>query len=136
LEKIGGPVAFATRSGSASGTQEARLPENAGLVQAAGSPGNLSVVVFWAPVDAKGKLASVKSRQYMEAFVDVFAKESGPLIRWVEHVLERAVAEGGSTPHLESQFLEDRQFKATYVPTLSPPMLSLAVQGGGQGAPR
>src|SRR5262245_5210889 len=56
LEKVGGPVVFAPRPGSQQGTQEARLPDNAGIVQAAGDKANLTAVVLWLPVDAAGKL--------------------------------------------------------------------------------
>jgi hypothetical protein len=90
-----------------------RLPESAGIVQAAGSPGNLSVVVLWLPVVATGKFASAKSRPYLVAFVEVFTRESDPVVRWIEQVLERAVAEKANTPHLESQLFDDRQLKVT-----------------------
>lgn len=56
---VNGPVVFAPRLGSEQGTLEARLIENAGIVQAAGSPGNLSVVVLWFPI-AKGAFAQHK----------------------------------------------------------------------------
>ena len=136
LEKGGGPLAFAPRPGSAQNTQEARLLENAGVVQAGGSAGNLSVVVLWLPTDGKGKFASVKTRLYLDAFAQLFTDDSAPLVRWVEQVLERAVTEGGDTPSLESQLLDERQFKAMYTPTLSPPMLSLTVEASGSGASR
>jgi hypothetical protein len=136
LGKVNGTITFAPRPGSTQGTQEARLPENAGVVQAAGSPGNLSAVVLWLPVDAKGKLASVKSRQYLEAFISLFTDDAAPIVRWTEQVLERAVAEGGSTPHLESQLVEDRQLKVMYSSSLTPPMLSVTVNVGGQSALR
>jgi len=68
--------------------------------------------------------------------IQLLTNDSAPILRWTEQVLERAVAEKGSTPYLESQFLQERQFKVTYTPTLSPPMLSLTVTGGGQGDPR
>ena len=135
LGKVNGPISLAPRPGSEQGTLEARLAENAGLVQAAGSPGNLGVVVLWVPTD-KGKFASAKSREYLEALVRLLSNESESILRWTEQVLERAAAEEGSTPYLESQLLDKRQFKATYLPTLSPPMLSLIVTGGGQGALR
>ena len=133
LGKVNGPISLAPRPGSEQGTLEARLAENAGLVQAAGSPGNLGVVVLWIPTD-KGKFASVKSREYLEALVRLLSNESEPVLRWTEQVLERAAVAESSTPYLESQLLDKRQFKATYLPTLSPPMLSLTVTGGGQGA--
>ena len=135
LGKVGGPVAFAPRSGSEQGTLEARLAEHAGLVQVAGSPGNLSVVVLWIPTE-KGKFANARSRDYLDAFIRLLTSDAGSILRWTEQVLERAAAEGGSTPYLESQLLDERQFKATYLPTLSPPMLSLTVSGGGQGNDR
>ena len=133
LSKVSGPVTFALRPGSSQGTQEVRLPESAGIVQAAGSSGNLSVVVLWLPVVATGKFATAKPRPYLVAFVEVFTRESDPVVQWIEQVLERAVAEKVNTPHLESQLFDDRQLKVTYVPTLSPPMLSITVEGGGQG---
>lgn len=135
LGTVAGPISFAPRPGSEQGTLEARLAENAGLVQAAGSPGNLGVVVLWVPI-AKGKFASARSREYLEALVRLFTNDSGPILHWTEQVLEHAVAEGTSTPHLESQFLGERQFKATYLPTLSPPMLSLTITGEGRGTSR
>jgi len=136
LSKVSGPVTFTPRPGNSQGTQEVRLPESAGTVQAAGSPGNLSVVVLWLPVAATGKFASTKSRPYLVAFVEVFTRESDPVVLWIEQVLERALAEKGNTPHLESQLFDERQLKVTYVPTLSPPMLSMTVEDSGQGAPR
>lgn len=135
LSKVNGAVSFAPRPGSDQGTLEAKLAENAGIVQTAGSPGNLSVVVLWFPIE-KGKFANERSRRYLEAFVQLLSNDNQSILRWTEQVLERAVAEGGATPYLESQLLEERQFKATYLPTFSPPLLSLTVTGGGQGAPR
>ncbi len=136
LSKVSGPVTFTPRPGNSQGTQEVRLPESAGTVQAAGSPGNLSVVVLWLPVAASGKFASAKSRPYLVAFVGVFTGESDPVARWIEQVLERALVEKATTPHLESQLFDERQLKVTYVPTLSPPMLSITVEGSGQGGPQ
>src|SRR5262245_27878755 len=72
LGKVAGPVTFAPRPGSSQGTQETRLPENAGVVQAGSSPENLSVVVLWMPVDAQGKLAGAKPKLYLEALVRLF----------------------------------------------------------------
>ena len=135
LGTVNGPVSFAPRPGSDQGALEARLKENAGIVQAAGSPGNLGVVVLWLPIE-KGKLAQERSRAYLHALIKLLTNDSAPILRWTEQVLERAVAEKGSTPYLESQLLQERQFKVTYTPTLSPPMLSLTVAGGGQGDPR
>ena len=135
LGKVNGPISFAPRPGSGQGTLEARLAESAGLVQVAGSPGNLGVVVLWVP-SANGKFANARSREYLDALVRLFTNDSGPMLHWTEQMLERAVAENGSTPYIESQFLDERQFKATYLPTLSPPMLSLTVTGGEKGTPR
>jgi hypothetical protein len=133
LGKVNGALTFAPRPGSAQGTQEARLPENAGVVQVAGSPGNLSTIVLWLPVDSKGKLASVRSRQYLEAFIGLFTDDASPLVRWTGQVLERAIAEGGSAPYLESQLVEDRQLKVMYSPSLTPPMLSLTINASDRG---
>jgi hypothetical protein len=127
LEKVGGSIVFAPRSGSQQGTQEARLPDNAGIVQAGGDKENLTAVVLWLPVDATGKLAGAKARPYLEAFVRLFLPEGAAIMRWVPEVLERAVADSRGSPHLESQLLDKYQFKALYAPTLSPPMLSLTV---------
>lgn len=135
LSKVSGPVTLTPRPGSDQGTLEAKLAENAGVVQAAGSPGNLSVVILWLPID-RGKFAHGSSRRYLEAFVQLLNTDSQPIVRWTEQVLERAVAASRSAPYLESQLFEERQFKVTYTPMLSPPMLSLTVMGGGQGAPR
>jgi hypothetical protein len=136
LNKVNGAITFAPRSGSAQGVQEARLPESAGVVQVAGSPGNLSTIALWLPVDSKGKLASVRSRQYLEAFIGLFTDDASPIVRWTDQVLERARAEGGSAPYLESQLVEDRQLKVMYSPSLTPPMLSLTVNASEQGPPR
>ncbi len=127
LEKVAGPVVFAPRPDSQQGTQEARLAENAGIIQAGGEPENLAAVVLWLPVDAQGKLAGAKARPYLNAFVELFTRDSEPVLHWVEAVLERAVADPGSTPHLESQLFAAHQFKATYMRTLSPAMVSLTV---------
>ena len=127
LEKVGGPTTFAPRSGSTSGTLEARLPENAGTVQAAGGKENLAVIVLWLPVDKEGKLVGAKARTYVETVVTNFVSESEPIVLWIGQVLQRAVAEPRSAPYLESQLSDKYQFKATYVPTLSPPMMSLTV---------
>ena len=127
LEQVGGSLTFTPRPGSQHGTQEARLPDNAGIVQAGGDKENLTAVVLWLPVDATGKLAGTKARSYLDAFVRLFVPENEAIMQWIPQVLERAVADSGSGPHLESQLLGKHQFKAMYVPTLSPPMLSLTV---------
>ncbi len=127
LEKIGGPVTFAPRVGSKQGTQEARLPENAGLVQAGGDPANLTTVVLWLPVDDKGNLVGLNARAYLEAVVANFVREREQITLWVEQVLKRALAEARGGLHLESQLMEHYQFKATYMPTVNPPMVSLAI---------
>jgi hypothetical protein len=136
LAKVNGPVTFGPRPGSTQGTQEAHLPNNAGVVQAAGGAGNLAVVILWLPVDANGRLGGVKARQYLEAFLQLLTDDKDPLVRWAEQVLEHGVAEKGSTPYLESRLINERQFKAMYMPTLTPPMLSLTVEASGQGSSR
>ena len=127
LEKVGGSLTFTPRPESRQGTQEARLPGNAGIVQAGGDATNLTAVVLWLPVDASGKLAGAKARPYLAAFVQLFIPKGDAIMLWIPQVLERAVADSGGGPHLESQLLDKHQFKAMYVPTLSPPMLSLTV---------
>jgi hypothetical protein len=127
LEQVAGPVTFAPRSGSTQGTQEARLPENAGIVQVAGGNENLAVVVLWLPVDKQGNLVGAKARVYVETVVANFVSESEQLVLWVDQVLKRAIAEPRSAPYLESQLADKYQFKATYLPALSPPMMSLTV---------
>lgn len=131
LEKVAGPLTFAPRPGSQS-TQEARLADNAGIVQASGDPGNLAAVVLWLPVDAQGELASAKVRLCLTAFIELFTRESEPIVRWVGQVLERAVADAASPTHLEAQLIATHQFKAMYRRTLSPPMLSLTVVSAEQ----
>ncbi len=127
LEKVGGSITVAPRSGSTSGTLEARLPDNAGTVQVAGGKENLAVVVLWLPVDKEGKLVGVKAYAYLETVVANFVSETDQLVLWVNQVLKRAVAEPRSTPYLESQLADKYQFKAAYVSALSPPMMSLTV---------
>jgi hypothetical protein len=127
LEKVDGPVVFVPRAGSQQGTQEARLAGNAGIVQAGSDTANLAAVVVWLPVDARGKLASAKSQAYLDAFIRLFLAESEEATRWIEGVLKRALAEAGNDPYIESHLYDKHQFKATYMPTLSPPMLSLTV---------
>ncbi|MSQ46910.1 MAG: hypothetical protein EXR78_00755 [Deltaproteobacteria bacterium] len=135
LEKVGSPVTFAPRSGSTQGTQEARLPDNAGLVQAGGDKENLTTVVLWLPVDDKGNLVGTKARAYLEAVVDNFVREHEQIVLWVDQVLKRALSEARSSLYLESQLVEQYQFKVAYVPTLSPPMMSMAVAAGEDEQP-
>ena len=127
LGEVDGPVVFTPRAGSQQGTQEARLPGNAGIVQAGSDTANLAAVVLWLPIAAQGKFANAKSQAYLDAFAHLFLAESEEALRWVEHVLKRAVAEAGRDPYIESHLYNKHQFKAMYVPTLSPPMLSLTV---------
>lgn len=127
LEKVGGPVTFAPRSGSTQGTQEARLPENAGIVQAGGGNENLAVVILWLPVDKEGKLAGPQARVYLKSFTETFLSDSEPVSLWIDEVLKRAVADSASGPYLEAQLFDKYQLKATYMPTLNPPMVSLAI---------
>jgi hypothetical protein len=125
LEKVGSPVTFTPRSGSSQGTQEARLPGNAGIVQVGGSNENLTVVLLWLPVDDKGNLVGAKATAYLKAVVAHFVSESEQIVLWVDQMLRRAVAEARSAPYLESQLADTYQVKAAYLPTLVPPMLSL-----------
>ena len=125
LEKVGGPVTFTPRSGRSQGTQEARLPDNAGIVQVGGGNENLTVVVLWLPVDDKGNLVGTKATAYLKAVVAQFVSESEQIVLWVDQMLRRAVAEVRSAPYLESQLADTYQVKAAYLPTLVPPMLSL-----------
>ena len=127
LEKVAGPLTFTPRPGSQQGTQEARLPENTGIVQAGGDAANLAAVILWLPIDAQGKFAGAKARPYLSAFIELFTSDSEQMVLWVDQVLERAIADTGSAPHLESQLLAKHQFKATYLHSLSPAMLSLTV---------
>lgn len=127
LGKVAGPVSFAPRPGSAQGTQEARLAGNVGVVQAGGDPGNLTAVVLWLPVDGQGKLGGGEVRRYVDAFVRLFTPDGEAVVVWVEQVLSRAVAEAKETPHLEALLSSGHQFKATYLPTMSPAMVSLTV---------
>jgi hypothetical protein len=127
LEKVGGPVTFAPRSGSTQGTQEARLPENAGIVQAGGGNENLAVVILWLPVDKEGKLAGPQARVYLKSFTETFMSDGEPVFLWIDEVLKRAIADSASGPYLEAQLFDKYQLKATYMPTLNPPMVSLAI---------
>ena len=127
LGKVAGPVTFTPRPGSKQGTQEARLAGNVGIVQAGGDPGNLTTVVLWVAVDAHGKLVGADARPYLNAVVQLFTADSEPILIWVDQVLSRAIAESKGSPHLEASLFAGHQFKATYMPNLSPPMLSLAV---------
>ena len=129
-------MTFAPRPGSQQGTQEARLPGNAGIVQAGGGVENLAAVVLWLPVDAKGKFVGATARLYLDSFVRLFLADSEEITRWVEHALARAATESGKEPHLESRLLDKHQFKLTYVPTLSPPMCSLTIIAADEGEGR
>jgi hypothetical protein len=130
LEKVATPVTFAPRPGSAQGTQEARLPNKAGAVQASGDQDNLSVVVLWMPIDQQKKRFDPGSRAYLDALVRTFISESESVAVWLDQVLHRALTESESGPHLESQLFDAYQLKATYVPSMNPPMLSLTVATG------
>jgi hypothetical protein len=127
LGKVAGPVTFAPRPGSKHGTQEAWLAGNVGIVQAGGDPGNLTTVVLWVAVDEQGKLVGADAQPYLNALAKLFTADSEPILLWVNQVLSRAIAESTDAPHLEASLFAGHQFKATYMPTLSPPMLSLAV---------
>jgi len=127
LEKVAAPIAFASRAGSTQGTQEAPLPNRAGVVQASGDQENLGVIVLWLPVDLQKKRIDSGSRGYLDALVQTFMAESEPVALWLERVLQRALTEGESGSHLESQLFDTYQFKATYVSSLSRPMLSLTL---------
>ena len=127
LEKVGSPVTFAPRPGSTQGTQEARLPENIGMVQAGGGNENLAVVILWLPVDKAGHFAGPQARVYLKSFTETFISDSEPVSLWIDEVLKRAVADSASGLHLESQLFDKYQLKATYIPTLNPPMMSLAI---------
>lgn len=127
LEKVESPVAFAPRPGSQQGTQEARLPGNAGIVQAGSDSGNLAVVVLWLPIGAQGKLAGPQAQAYLSALVRLFLTDSAETLRWVEQVLQRAITDPGKDSYVESRLSEKHQFKVMYVPTLVPPMFSLTV---------
>jgi hypothetical protein len=59
--------------------------------------------------------------------VQLFIPESESILLWIPQVLERARGDSGNGPHLESHLLDKHQFKAMYVPTLSPSMFSLTV---------
>jgi len=125
LEKVSGPLAFTPRPGSTQGTQETRLPNKAGVVQASGDPDNLAVVVLWMPVDQQKKRIEPGSRGYLDALVRMFLSENEPVALWLDQVLQRALSEGAGNSHLESQLFDTYQLKAMYVPSMSPPMLSL-----------
>ena len=127
LEKVSGPLAFTPRPGSTQGTQETRLPGKAGVVQASGDPDNLAVVVLWMPVDQQKKRIEPGSRGYLDALVRMFLSENEPVALWLDQVLQRALSEGAGNSHLESQLFDTYQLKAMYVPSMSPPMLSLTV---------
>jgi hypothetical protein len=125
------PLTFSPRPGSTSGTQEARLPENAGVVQAGGDPGNLTAVVLWLPLDQQGKLAGSKAKTYLSEFIKPFVSDSEPLVLWVDTVLARARTNSRSERYLESQLTGGYQLKAVYDPTLPSPMVSITVTATG-----
>ena len=127
LEKVSHPVVFALRPGSSQGTQETRLPNKAGAVQASSDPDNLAVIVLWMPVDTQQKRIALASRPYLEALVKNFLPDPTAVSLWLEQVLQRALEDDASSSHLESQLLDTYQFKASYVPALSPPMLSVTI---------
>jgi hypothetical protein len=120
-------VVFSPRPGSTQGTQEARLPNRAGVVQASGDQGNLSVVVLWMVVDQQKKRLDSGSRGYLDAFMHTFLSENEPVAVWLDQVLQRALTESENDSHLESQLFDTYQLKATYVPSMTPPMLSLTL---------
>ncbi|MCS6924817.1 MAG: hypothetical protein NZ578_02830 [Candidatus Binatia bacterium] len=132
LEKVAGPVSFAPRPGSPQGTQEARLPGGAGVVQAAGEAGNLTVVVVWLPLAAHGRLPGGEVRRSVEAVLRLFTSESEAVLFWLEQVLSRAVTEAAGTPHLEAFLSSGYQFKAMYLPTSTPAMVSLTVTAASE----
>jgi hypothetical protein len=136
LEKVEHPVAFALRPGSQHGTQEARLPGNAGIVQAGSDSENLAVVVLWLPVGAPGKLVGPQAQTYLSAFVRLFLTDGAETLRWIEQVLQRAMTDSGKDSYVESRLSEKHQFKVMYVPTLSPPMFSLTVTAAEEGGLR
>ena len=127
LEKVNRPIVFVPRPGSTQGTQESRLPDKAGVVQANGDRDNLAVVVLWLPIDQQKKRIDSGSRGYLDALVRTFISENEPVVLWLEQVLQRALSESGGTSHLESQLFDTYQLKAMYVPSMSPPMVSLTV---------
>lgn len=127
LEKVDRPVVFAPRSGSTQGTQEARLPNKAGVVQASGDHDNLAVVVLWMPIDQQKKRIELGSRGYLDVLMRKMISDSEPVALWLDQVLQRALSESPGSSHLESQLFDTYQLKAMYVPSLSPPMLSLTV---------
>ena len=132
LEKVATPVVFSPRPGSTQGTQEARLPNKAGAVQVSGDLDNLSVVVLWLPVDQQNKRYAPGSRAYLEALVRTFISESEPVAVWLDRALHRALTEGEGGSHLESQLFDTYQLKATYVPSMTPPMMSLTLMKSTQ----
>lgn len=127
LEKVATPIVFAPRPGSTQGTQEARLPNKAGMVQASGDQDNLSVVVLWLLVDRQNKRFSFDSRGFLSALVRTFISDSDPVTLWLEQVLQRSLTESEGGPHLESQLFDTYQLKAHFMPAMTPPMLSLTL---------
>src|SRR5262249_53895954 len=113
--------------GSTLGTQEVRLPNKAGVVQASGGQDNLAVVVLWMPVDQAKKRIELGSRGHLDALVRKVISDSEAVALWVDQVLQRALAESPGSSHLESQLFDTYQLKAMYVPSMSPPMLSFTV---------
>lgn len=103
-----------------------------GIVQAGGEPGNLTTVVLWLPVDAHGQLRGGEARRYLAAFIQLFSPDSEAVVLWLEQVLSRAVAETKKTPHLEALLSSGHQFKAMYLPTLVPAMVSLTVTAASE----
>ncbi|MGE0823196.1 MAG: hypothetical protein AB7G75_24910 [Candidatus Binatia bacterium] len=127
LEKVGGSVTFAPRPGSAQGTQEARLPNQAGVVQAAGDAENLGVVVVWAPIDQQRKTVAAEARGYLETLTGMFLADREKVLLWVDQVINRAIEERAEQSHLESQLFDGYQMKVMYATSLSRPMVSLTI---------
>lgn len=136
LAEVAGPVSFAPRPGSPQGTQEARLPAGAGIVQAAGDAGNLTAVVVWLPLAAHGRLPAGQARRYVEAVLRLFTSDSEAVVVWLEQVLSRAVTEAAGAPSLQALLFSRYQFKAMYLPTSTPPLVSLTVTAVGEEAVR
>ncbi len=79
------------------------------------------------PIDQQKKRIDPGSRGYLDTLVRTFISENEPVALWLEQVLQRALAESAGSSHLESQLFDTYQLKAMYVPSMSPPMLSLTV---------
>ncbi len=127
LSKVDGPVEFSARPGSQSGTQQARLSEDRGVVQAGGRAENLSALVLWLPVDETGAVSDDVARAYLEAFVEIFVSVSEGIVPWIDGLLVRAAAEPTSPTYLESQLSSRHQFKGVLSRAYTPPMFSLTV---------